>query len=105
MKRLFFLLAALCITHSTFCIELTLGQCIDSALTNSLSVRRQGNQYASQRLQYTQAKANISPSISGYVGQNWVFGRSTGADNISRPQNSSQTSFNLSANIVLFDGL
>ncbi len=84
---------------------LTLSDCIDSALTNSLSVRMQGNRYASQRLQYTQAKANISPSISGYVGQSWVFGRSTGADNISRPQNSSQTSFNLSADLVLFDGL
>ena len=80
-------------------------QCIDSALLNSLTVQKQGNQYASQRLQYTQSKADISPSISGSAGQNWIFGRSIGADNIYHAQNSSQTTFNLAANIVLFDGL
>lgn len=85
--------------------EMTLQQCIDSALVNNLELRTQGNQYASQRLLYTQAKANISPSIEGSVGQSWVFGRSIGADNIYHAQNSSQTTFNLSANLVLFDGL
>ncbi len=83
----------------------TLQQCIDSALLNSLTVQKQGNQYASQRLQYTQSKADISPSISGSAGQSWIFGRSIGADNIYHAQNSSQTTFNLAANIVLFDGL
>lgn len=83
----------------------TLQQCIDSALLNNLSVRKQTNQYASQRLQYTQAKANISPDINGSVGQSWVFGRSIGSDNVYHAQNSSQTTFNLAANIVLFDGL
>lgn len=83
----------------------TLQQCIDSALTNSLDIQKQSNQYTSQRLQYTQAKANISPSISAAAGQSWIFGRSTGADNINRSQNSAQTTFNLAANIVLFDGL
>ncbi len=84
---------------------LTLQQCIDSALLNNLTVHKQANQYASQRLQYTQSKADISPSISGSAGQSWIFGRSIGADNIYHAQNSSQTTFNLSANIVLFDGL
>ena len=83
----------------------TLQQCIDSALLNNLTVQKQANQYASQRLQYTQSKADISPNISGSAGQNWIFGRSIGADNIYHAQNSSQTTFNLSANIVLFDGL
>jgi outer membrane protein len=84
---------------------LTLQQCIDSALLNNLTVQKQANQYASQRLQYTQSKADISPSINGSAGQSWIFGRSIGADNIYHAQNSSQTTFNLSANIVLFDGL
>ena len=83
----------------------TLQQCIDTALVNNLSVRQQANRLASQRLAYKQSKANISPSVYGGIGQSWGFGRSTGADNISRIQNSSQTSFNLSANLMLFDGL
>ncbi|MGN1239698.1 MAG: TolC family protein [Paludibacteraceae bacterium] len=83
----------------------TLQQCIDTALVNNLSVRQQANRLASQRLAYKQSKANISPSVYGDIGQSWGFGRSTGADNISRIQNSSQTSFNLSANLTLFDGL
>ena len=83
----------------------TLQQCIDTALVNNLSVRQQANRLSSQRLAYKQSKANISPSVYGGIGQSWGFGRSTGADNISRIQNSSQTSFNLSANLMLFDGL
>ncbi|MBQ5389053.1 MAG: TolC family protein [Paludibacteraceae bacterium] len=104
MKRLLFLLGCLC-SLALYAEVLTLQQCIDSALLNNLDVQKQGNQYASQRLQYAQSKADISPTISGSAGQNWIFGRSIGADNIYYAQNSSQTTFNLSANIVLFDGL
>ena len=104
MKQL--LIISLCLLSLGIHAEvLTLQQCIDSALLNSLTIQKQGNQYASQRLQYTQSKADISPSISGSAGQSWIFGRSIGADNIYHAQNSSQTTFNLSANIVLFDGL
>ena len=104
MKQL--LIISLCLLSLGVHAEVfTLQQCIDSALLNSLTVQKQGNQYASQRLQYTQSKANISPSISGSAGQSWIFGRSIGADNIYHAQNSSQTTFNLAANIVLFDGL
>lgn len=104
MKQL--LIISLCLLSLGVHAEVfTLQQCIDSALLNSLTIQKQGNQYASQRLQYTQSKADISPSISGSAGQNWIFGRSIGADNIYHAQNSSQTTFNLAANIVLFDGL
>ena len=104
MKRLLFLLGCL-YSLALYAEVLTLQQCIDSALLNNLDVQKQGNQYVSQRLQYAQSKAEISPSVSGSAGQNWIFGRSIGADNIYYAQNSSQTTFNLSANIVLFDGL
>lgn len=105
MRRLSFLLIILLCQLSTANCQLTLQQCIDSALLNSLTMQKQSNQYSSQRLQYAQSKADISPNISGSAGQSWIFGRSIGADNIYHAQNSSQTTFNLSANIVLFDGL
>ena len=104
MKQLFTITLCL-LSLGVMAKTLTLQQCIDSALLNNLTVQKQANQYASQRLQYTQSKADISPSINGSAGQSWIFGRSIGVDNIYHAQNSSQTTFNLSANIVLFDGL
>lgn len=83
----------------------TLEQCIDIAIRNNNERQRQDNQYNALQLEYAQARHNLLPYVSGSVGQSWVFGRSIGADNISHTQNSSQTSFNLSANLTLFDGL
>lgn len=104
MKKLCIILWACC--SLPLCAEVfTLQQCIDTALVNNNQIRRQTNAYEQQRLAYKQAKENISPSINGSVGQSWVFGRSIGADNVYTSQNSSQTTFNLNANLVLFDGL
>ena len=83
----------------------SLQQCIDSAIQNNISVQQQRNQYEIQRLQYNQQKQNFAPSISGSVGQNFSFGRATGADNVIVSQNMANTSFSLNANLMLFDGL
>lgn len=83
----------------------TLDQCIAIAVTNNNELRRQDNQYRTLQLEYAQARQNLLPYISGAMGQNWIFGRSIGADNVYHSQNSSQTSFNLSANLMVFDGL
>ena len=103
--RFLILSCVLLFTIGLEAVPYTLQQCIDTALVNNLSVRQQANRLASQRLAYKQSKANISPELYGNIGQSWGFGRSNGADNISRIQNSSHTSFNLSANLMLFDGL
>lgn len=84
---------------------LSLQQCIDTALVNSLQLRQQSNQYEMARLQLTGARAAISPSVSGNIGQGFNFGRSTTQDNIKVSSNSMSTSFNLSGSILLFDGL
>ena len=83
----------------------TLQQCIDTAVANNISLLKQKNTYATSAIQYKQSLANLSPNISAGVGQNWMFGRSTGADNITTATNSATTSFNLSASLLLFDGL
>lgn len=84
---------------------LTMQQCIDTALVNNLALMTGRNSYESSRIQYQQSLTNLSPSISGGISQGFSFGRSTGADNITRSVNNSNTSFNLGANILLFDGL
>ena len=83
----------------------TLQQCIDTAVANNISLLKQKNTYATSTIQYKQSLANLSPNINAGVGQNWTFGRSTGADNITSSTNSATTSFNLSASLLLFDGL
>lgn len=83
----------------------TLQQCIDTAAANNIALMKQKNTYASSTIQYKQSLANLSPSVSANASQNWTFGRSTGADNITSSSNSANTSFNLSASLLLFDGL
>lgn len=83
----------------------TLQQCIDTAVANNIALLKQKNTYATTSIQYKQSLANLSPSISAGASQNWTFGRSTGADNITSSSNSANTSFNISASLLLFDGL
>lgn len=84
---------------------MTMQQCIDTALVNNLALQTTQNSYESARIQYQQSLTNLSPAISGGISQGFSFGRSTGADNITRSANNSSTGFNLGANILLFDGL
>lgn len=84
---------------------MTMQQCIDTALVNNLALQTSQNNYESSRIQYQQSLTNLSPNISGGISQRFSFGRSTGADNITRSVNNSNTSFNLGADILLFDGL
>ncbi len=105
MKRLFYIMLALVACTALQAKVYTLDECIQTALSNNNQMRLQQNQYAQQEIAYKQARANLLPYVSGSVGQNWVFGRSTGNDNISRSQNSAQTSFSVSANLLLWDGL
>ena len=83
----------------------TLSQCIDSAYTNSIDLRIQQKSTMQKQLLYRQAWYNLSPNVSGYVGETLSFGRSTGADNITRAQNASNTSIGVNASMLLFDGL
>ena len=95
------LLPAICSQAQTY----TLQQCIDTAIHRNLQIRQKDMTREQQAILYNQARMNLLPSVSAGVGQSWVFGRSTGADNITRSQNSSNTNFNIGANLLLFDGL
>lgn len=97
------LMVCVCVVHAAQ--PFTLQQCVDTALANNLSLLTQANNYQSSRIQYQQSLTNLSPYISGSASQGWSFGRSTGADNIITSHNSAYTSFNLNAQLNLFDGL
>ena len=91
--------------HIVSAEQYTLEQCVSTALRNNLQVHTQQNAAESQRIQYKQAKQNLSPSVNGYASQSLSWGRSTGVDNISRSQNIANTGLGLNANLTLFDGL
>ena len=105
MKRILIVAAIVMSALSAGAKTYTLSECVDIALSNNISLQQQRGTYEMQRLQYAQSKHNLLPSLSGNVGQNFSFGRATGADNVTVSQNMANTSFGLSANLLLFDGL
>ena len=104
MKKILLFLV-LCLPLMGWAETFTLRQCIDTAYANSIDLRVQQLNAEQKQLLYRQAWYNLSPNVSGYVNEGLSFGRSTGADNITRPQNASNTNIGLNASMVLFDGL
>ncbi|WP_298648614.1 TolC family protein [uncultured Proteiniphilum sp.] len=83
----------------------TLLECIDIALENNRNIKQQELGRQQREISYSQARADLLPNLNASAGQNFVFGRSIGLDNVYENTNSSQTSFGLGADITLFDGL
>jgi outer membrane protein len=85
--------------------QYTLMDCIDIALENNRNIKQQELNRHQREIAYSQARADLLPNLNASIGQNFVFGRSIGLDNVYENTNSSQSSFSLGANITLFDGL
>ena len=83
----------------------TLQQCVDTALQNNRNVKQQGINRQSKAIDYEQARMDLLPNLNASAGQSFMLGRSLVADNTYRNVNSSQTSFNISSGITLFDGM
>ena len=83
----------------------TLEQCIDTALTRNRNIKQQQLSYKAKEIAYSQAKANLLPNLNASAGQNFNFGRSLGADNTYISSNSATSSFGISSDLTLFDGL
>lgn len=85
--------------------QYTLEECIETALNNNRNIKQQMLNKQQREIAYSQAKSDILPNLNASAGQNFVFGRSIGLDNVYENTNSSQTSFGLNAGITIFDGL
>jgi len=104
MKKYFLWMIA-CLPLMGWAETFTLRRCIDTAYVNSMDIRKQQLTGEQKELLYRQAWYNLSPDVSGYIGENISFGRSIGVDNINRPQNISNTGIGVNASMMLFDGL
>ncbi|MFA5649688.1 MAG: TolC family protein [Proteiniphilum sp.] len=85
--------------------QYTLLECIDIALENNRNIKQQELGRQQREIAYSQARADLLPNLNASAGQNFVFGRSIGLDNVYENTNSSQTSFSIGGDITLFDGL
>ncbi len=85
--------------------QFTLLECIDIALENNRNIKQQELNKQQREIAYSQARTDLLPNLNASAGQNFVFGRSIGLDNVYQNTNSSQTSFGIGADITLFDGL
>ncbi len=83
----------------------TLQQCVDTALQNNRNVKQQDINRQSKAIAYEQARMDLLPNLNASADQSFMLGRSLIADNTYKNVNSSQTSFNISSGIILFDGM
>ncbi len=83
----------------------TLEECINTALTNNLNIQQQKLVVKSKQINYQQSKNNLLPNFNANVGQTATFGRSLTSQNNYENTNSLNTSFSLTTNLLLFDGL
>ena len=93
------------ISSTTAQKQYTLLECIDIALENNRNIKQQEINRQQRELAYSQARAELLPSLNASAGQSFVFGRSIGIDNVYDNSNSSQTNFGIGADITIFDGL
>ena len=83
----------------------TLQECTEWALDHNLSLATQQVTVEGKRIDKNTANMAWLPSVSGSASENWSFGRGIGGNNTYENGNTSSTSFNLGANMYLFDGL
>lgn len=108
MKHTFYIFCALMLFMTSGLSAkniMTLQQCIDTALQNNRNVRQQDLTRQTREIEYEQARMNLLPNLNANTGQSFMLGRSLIADNTYANINASQTYFNISSGITLFDGL
>ncbi len=108
MKSRYFLLliiAGCSLSHLQAQKNYTLQECIQIALDNNRNIKQQALNKQQKEIAYSQARSDLLPNLNASVGQNYIFGRSIGLDNTYQNTNSQQTSFGVSSDITLFDGL
>ena len=83
----------------------TLRECIDHALENNISLKRQEIQVKQQEIQLNTSRNSRFPQVSGSASENFSFGRGLTADNTYSNTNTTSTGISLGASVPLFQGL
>lgn len=84
--------------------EWTLSQCIEHAIVNNISIKRQEANVKSQEISLSSAKSSRLPGVNASAGQNFNFGRGLTIDNTYINSNTQSTGFNIGADLPLYTG-
>ena len=102
--KLYITVFALCWAAMSYAQESwDLQKCIDYALENNISIRKQKTNADYYGNELKQSKNNRLPSLSGNLGNSFSFGKSIQGDNTYADVNSNTTSGSLSANVTLWN--
>ncbi len=83
----------------------TLNDCIQYALDHNLSVQQSALQVEQREIELNTALNSRLPGVAASASQNFSFGRGLTADNTYANANTTNTGFNLGADMTLFNGL
>jgi len=104
--KIFMILGALLATLlATAQQSWTLQQCVDTAWANNRNVKQQALTRKMREISYQQARQNLLPNLNASANQSWTFGRSQIQDGTYQNINSTNSTFNISSGLILFDGL
>ncbi|MDD3320443.1 MAG: TolC family protein [Paludibacter sp.] len=102
MKKIFMILGALLAALLVNAQQpWTLQQCVDTALANNRNVKQQALTKKTKEIAYQQARQDLLPNLNASANQSWNFGRSVDEYYATK----SSSSFGISSNLTLFDGL
>ncbi|MBX9781802.1 MAG: TolC family protein [Chitinophagaceae bacterium] len=105
MNRILFLFFTI-ISFSASAQQLSLKQCIDTALKNNIQVQQSGLLKQSAHVNKQQAKANLLPSVNGNWNYGFNFGRNVDPiTNTFTTNQLSSSNVSASAGVVLFNGM
>lgn len=108
MKRQLISVAVLAVVMSQIAVAqqvMTLRECIDYAAAHSTTIRQKQISVEKSENELSTQKGDYLPSVNGYVGQNFDFGRGLTVDNTYTNRNTRSTSLGIQANMTLFNGL
>ncbi|GAB3905359.1 TolC family protein [Mucilaginibacter boryungensis] len=109
MRYFKYILILTCLWSTAFAQQadsvLTLQQCIDIAIKNNLTVHKSELQMETDRIYWKQARENMLPTLNGNIDHTINNGRSQNADLTYVNSQITNANYNLSSNLVLFNGL
>lgn len=106
MKRVYMMIFAGCMAIASPAQRMTMDECMEYAVKNSLSVGRQETALDNAKMNYRQSVAALFPSVAASVSASANFGRSIDPETNSYTTVSTfSNSYGLSASMPLFAGL
>ncbi len=105
MKKVFITAVAVLSLMTLSAKTWTLDECIDYAIDTNVQVLKSRADITGGQIEVTAAKDAFLPNVSAGASQSWSFGRGLTSENIYANRNTSQSGWQVGAELPLFQGL